>query len=93
MFTPTIKPEIALCLQTLALRMHDLTKYQKGINSNVSHTFQIELCKTELLKESTLKLGEYREQAKSLRAVGKLLDVSHTIVYEKEQGFIYKRAT
>ena len=37
-----------------------------------------------------LKVSEYRKLGKSLREVGRLLDVSHSTIWEIEQGKIYK---
>ena len=45
---------------------------------------------TKLTTEMVLKIFEYRKSGKSLREVGRLLGVSHSTIWEIEQGLIYK---
>lgn len=57
---------------------------------NVTHTYRSGLHKTKLSSEMVLKVSEYRKLGKSLREVGRLLCVSHSTIWEIEQGKIYK---
>ena len=59
-------------------------------SANVSHAFRTGLHQTKLSEKMVLKIHQYRKQGKSLREVGKLLNVSHSTIWEIEQGLIYK---
>jgi len=55
-------------------------------STNITHAYKTGLMKQKLTKEKVLKLFEYRKQGMSLRAVGKLLGVSHTAIWEVERN-------
>lgn len=57
---------------------------------NVIHTFRNGLQETKLSKKLVLEMRQYRKQGLSLREVGKLIGVSHSTVWEIEQGLIYQ---
>ena len=59
-------------------------------STNVLHTYRTGIHQTKLNPEMVLKVSEYRKSGKSLRAVGKILGVSHSTIWEIEQGKIYK---
>ena len=59
-------------------------------STNVAHAYSSGLHKTKLNSKMVLKISEYRKLGKSLREVGRLLGVSHSTVWEIEQGLIYK---
>ena len=59
-------------------------------SDNVIHTYRTKIHQTKLNPEMVLKIPEYRKSGMTLREVGKLLGVSHSTIWEIEQGLIYE---
>ena len=59
-------------------------------SANVTHAYRNGMHETKLSEESIHLLREYRKQGKTLREVGRLLGVTHTAIWEVEQGLIYR---
>ena len=59
-------------------------------SANVSHAFQTGLHQTKLSREMVLRVRELRSKGKTLRETGKNLGVSHSTIWEIEQGLIWK---